>query len=512
MTKKTFLLLLSITFLFSCSTGKNSISPNPSTNVSNDFTSTSYSDSKVFNKLAHNEKNNYATLFNNYGRPTLPSIGNQKILVVPISIKGYENNATEKIRNDLEKAFFGTSEETAYESVSSYYKKSSYNKLNLSGKVTDWFNLDLTPEELKTKEDKIFQDNGIYFLLDEIVSWYKDTYDDILDYDQNKDGFIDAIYLVYSAPNYSNNESIPEYFWAYTYDHEGNINKGDINSPIAMRYSWASYDMMYQGYGFDSIDAHTYIHETGHLLGLTDFYDTGYSNVAPMGKVDMMDDDLGDHSMYNKFALSWADPYIIDSSGEITLNSATETGDFLIFKTDNFNGTPFDEYIMMEYITPTGLNEKDYLEGHKKSENGEIKKGYQTSGLRITYINARAVNIDNEFEDDIDKMIGVKFSNTPRGNIEGFMTNEGQHLVISTLIPRDCRFGHNGLTGSSFHATSDDLFIKGDVFDLQRNSQYRDMTPHQTNEYFKESAGFFKYIVTIEDTTESTCKLKIETY
>ena len=508
MNKKYFSFILSLIFLCSCSQVDNSTS----SSISTSSPSSENTQSKVFTKLAHNEKANYTTLFNNYGRPTLPSLGNQKILVVPIIIKGYEENATEKVRNDLEKAFFGTSSETAYESVSSYYKKSSYNKLSLSGKVTDWFNLDLTPAELKAKEDKNYQDNGIYYLLDEIVSWYKETYDDILDFDQNNDGFIDAMYLVYSAPNYSNDNSLPEYFWAYTYDHEGNVNKGDINSPIAMRYSWASYDMMYQGYGVNFIDSHTYIHETGHLLGLADFYDTGYSNVAPMGKVDMMDDDLGDHSMYNKFALSWSEPYIIDSSGEITLNSATETGDFLIFKTNNYNETPFDEYIMMEYITPTGLNEKDYLEGHKKSENGEVKKGYQKPGLRITYINARAVNINNEFEDNIDNMIGVKFSNTPHGDTEGFMTSEGQHLVLSTLIPRNCKYGHNGLSGAAFHATSDDLFIKGDVFDLQRGSQYRDMTPHQTNEYFKDSAGFFKYIVTIEDTSDSSCKLKIETY
>ena len=38
----------------------------------------------------------------------------------------------DKLKENIEQTFFGASDETGWESVSSFYKKSSYNKLNLS--------------------------------------------------------------------------------------------------------------------------------------------------------------------------------------------------------------------------------------------------------------------------------------------------------------------------------------------------------------------------------------------
>ena len=37
-------------------------------------------------------------------------------------------------------------------------------------------------------------------------------------------------------------------------------------------YCFASMDFMFEGYGKTGLDAHTYIHETGHAMGLNDYY------------------------------------------------------------------------------------------------------------------------------------------------------------------------------------------------------------------------------------------------
>ena len=58
---------------------------------------------------------------------TLPSTGNSKVLVIPIAFENYPK--TEEMRTRINKAFFGTSEDTGWESLQSYYQKSSYGKL-----------------------------------------------------------------------------------------------------------------------------------------------------------------------------------------------------------------------------------------------------------------------------------------------------------------------------------------------------------------------------------------------
>ena len=61
---------------------------------------------------------------------SLPTSGEVNALVVPINFTDYI--FTSKQLNNLNKAFNGTSIQTGFESVSTYYKKSSYNQLNLS--------------------------------------------------------------------------------------------------------------------------------------------------------------------------------------------------------------------------------------------------------------------------------------------------------------------------------------------------------------------------------------------
>ena len=462
---------------------------------------------KVYEKINHNPNANLHHITSNRGNPKLKSLGEQKILVIPVVIKGFEDLATKEVKDQINTAFFGDTEDTGFESVASYYNKSSYGRLTLKGKVTDFFSPNLTAEEILSYSNPNYGEYGLFNLSNLAIDWYKENHDDIKDYDNNQDGFVDGVWLIYLAPNYSNAiGKVPsDLMWAFSFSNFDNLGKGDVNSPLAMSYSWASYDFMYDGYGNDVIDAHVYIHETGHMLGLEDYYCSSGANISPMGRVDMMDDDLGDHSPYSKFALGWCEPYIIDEAGTITLNSFTETGDCLLFKTNNYNNTPFDEYIMIDYVTPTGLNEKDYIEGYRN------KYGYQEVGVRFTYINSLAIDENFNFCDDLDKMTGVKYNNSPYGNMEGIINPDtGMYYILTTLMPKDCGYANHGLVKNDFVADSSHLFKKNDEFNLKRGSQYRHLMQSTTNKYVKKDAGFFMYNVVIEEITETNCTIRIE--
>ena len=404
----------SSSYIFSVKSGENVI-----------FINTEKYENYTISKYVRPENDSYYTMWKNRGYPHFNSIGDQKLLVIPVTIKDKSEAATEENRTKLEKAFFGASNELDYESLSSFYYKSSYGKLNISGKVTPWFDLNLTSKEIST----VSADFGTYNVLEKAVNWVKETQNDIdlKDYDNDKDGFIDGIYLVYSALPFTKDSTLSsDTFWNFTFYNINNKDKANVDSPVAMTYSWSSIDMINYGAIEGSIDAHTYIHEFGHQLGLSDYYDTQFSSggtpyTSPMGGMDMMDFNLGDHSPFSKFALNWVEPKVISGvTGTVSfeLNSFQETGDFAILTPKNYTSSAFDEYFVIEYLTvgndKSNLNYFDSKNGYKVTmyPDGRIIKSYSSDGIRITHVDARSLDAYNNFSTDSSKYVRTKFSNT----------------------------------------------------------------------------------------------------
>jgi hypothetical protein len=105
------------------------------------------------------------------------------------------------------------------------------------------------------------------------------------------------------------------------------------------------------------INAVTYIHETGHLLGLDDYYDynEGEGSDKGLGGADMMDYNIGDHNVYSKLMLGWVTPTVVTSTQEITISSSTESGQFIMILLD-YDGTYFSEYLLIDLYTNEGVN------------------------------------------------------------------------------------------------------------------------------------------------------------
>jgi M6 family metalloprotease-like protein len=333
--------------------------------------------------------------------PSFPASGHPNLLVIPVELTDYTSVCTEATRQNIYKAFFGGSDDTAWESVASFYAKSSYGNLIINGTVSEWYDCGLSTSQLLSLATQHANDNNGYDptwdILEGAVSWYEKKYStNCSDFDSNGDGLIDGVWLVYSAPFYTSKKyksaDYEDYLWAYTYSDSNAVTSTSSSNRVGFSYSWAAYDFMYDGYGTTKIDSHTYIHETGHLLGLEDYYTYPSAvaentlNRSPMGKIDMMDYNIIDHNAFSKFALGWVHPYVVSGSTSITLHPSATTGECVLLPTaGGWNGSAFDEYLLLEYYTPTILNQKDSSEAYP----GNTLQGFTENGVRIYHVDAR---------------------------------------------------------------------------------------------------------------------------
>lgn len=313
----------------------------------------------------------------------LPSTGSPKILVLPIAFTNY--TAPFSMVSDLEKVLFGTKEETGYHSLKTYYETSSYQQLSIDGDVLQPYT---APNKSTYYENQYNNGNEYvdYDLLELALNYHNSTID-YSQYDSDDDGYIDAIMMVYTAPVSFNYGS--DLWWAYTYQYESTPTKY-FDGVQADYYVFMGYDFIDEVVNDNTyleLNALTFIHETGHLLGLDDYYDydTAVGPAGGIGGSDMMDSTVGDHNPYSKLLLGWIDPYMTNKEDmNITLNPYTTSGDVLIIPKNPLT-SPFGEYLIIDLFTPTGLY--------------QLQSGYSglfsIPGIRIYHVNSTANSSSN---------------------------------------------------------------------------------------------------------------------
>ena len=335
----------------------------------------------------------------------LPSKGTTKLLVLPIEFS--DSPFSQTTLSDLQVALGGEANQTAYwESVASFYEKSSYGKVHLEFEMADVYKSGMTQREVynanvKPSGSGYSSDNG-----SSLVRAAQDAYKAKMgadyiknNFDVDKNGWIDGIIAVYSGQDcVKGNLDYDKcnYFWAYTYWCVG-AEKGNtltwtapsVADPTPNLYFWLSYDFIYEAVKSPRVDAHTLIHETGHMFGLDDYYpEHGSGNkFNAAGCWSMMDQNILDHDIFSKLILGWVDPIIVTGSGSVTINPAPSSGDCILFPGSRWNETVYDEYILAEFYTPTNLN---YLDSHYQYPNRMV--GYFLPGVKIYHVDARLVS------------------------------------------------------------------------------------------------------------------------
>ncbi len=429
----------------------------------------------------------------------LRSTGEQKLLVLPVTFPDYPlNNLDGKdgeiAHINLENAFFGENNQTSWRSVSGFYDESSYGKLKITGEVAPWYTLPSgytipeIRERIRNTSDKLNETARIANLA--LVEYHKNNPGKLKEFDTDNDGIIDGIYVVYASPQETKENN--NIFWAFA----SNMNRLESQIPVqANAYSWSSYHYL-EVDQFAKPNAHTYIHEVGHILGLTDYYNTNYSDpYSPLGGFDMMDYTLGDHTGLSKMLLNWTRPYIVEETSTIQLHSFSESGQLILLK-NNWSGSATDEYLLLEYYTPTALNELD------STFNAPFKLP-KASGVKIYHVDARTVyeikdGPISRYEYTNDHLIPLSWPMAlAHSNSSGAYNNapKRDYKLYSLLEPKES----TNINGDFKLANSNSLFKKGDDFAI-----------NNFKEFIFNDGTLFNYKVLVEDVNRQYATIKVE--
>lgn len=343
----------------------------------------------------------YSTLSQhiNY-KNTCPLSGSPKLLVIPVwftdSSTYIATSLKETVRSDIEKVYFGSTADTGWNSVSSFYNQESFGELNLTGIVSEWYECNESSSTYRYDDEYA---TATRQLVTRAANWYFTNHsgESRKDYDTDNDGYLDGVMLIYAAADYQADQSEKNNMWAYCYWVQ---TGGSQYNPSANVFFWASYDFMYDSTtamshsgksynngncSYCNLDAHTYIHEMGHVFGLEDYYDYAFTT-NPAGGFSMQDSNVGGHDPYSLMAMGWADPFIPTTSRTITIQDFQSSHE-LILLTPSWNSynSPFDEYLLLELYTPTKLNEFDTIHAYKTG----YPVGPSQVGIRVWHVDAR---------------------------------------------------------------------------------------------------------------------------
>jgi len=316
-----------------------------------------------------------------FGQSGLPSVGSLDVLVIPVEIKDYPFPSD--YLTNLNLVFNGTSFETGWESVSSYYYKSSFGKLDLNFEFSSKYTTVYNKSFYQNHEDL-----GDQYAIVEALNAL-DNQIDYNQYDYNQDGLIDSVIFIYSV-DYDFDVD-PWWAWVYAAQFGEASNITTLDGKSFEYYMWASYAFLEDGLVSVSqlvVNAETYIHELGHLMGFVDLYSYTH-DYGPVGGFDMMDFNGGDHGPLNKLLFGWLQPLLaVKGSYEVTLESYSIDEDginsalLIPYRSrDLYDGNAFDEYLLVMFYTPEGLY------------SGHIVNDYipKQAGIVVYHIDARVL-------------------------------------------------------------------------------------------------------------------------
>lgn len=197
---------------------------------------------------------------------------------------------------------------------------------------------------------------------------------DFTQYDQDGDGKVDAVVVIYAGQGEVYGVSNPDAVWAYT----ANLEESDeIDSYVVLDGKTVTYfsavPELQTTTKRDGIG--TLIHEFAHILGLPNFCTTDGGMQKTLGNWDVMDHGCYNNesrtpaslSAYERFYLGWVEPILLNEPMNVRLRDFNTTGDCAIITASgqsNLSGISPDprEFYILENRQQSGWDQ--YLPGH----------------------------------------------------------------------------------------------------------------------------------------------------
>jgi len=221
-----------------------------------------------------------------------------------------------------------------FDSLKNFYERSSYGQLSITGDVLGWYQ---APYARSTVAET---DAGRQNLIKEALNYYEAQGHDFSQYDNDGDGTIDYFCVFWTGPH----GEWASFWWGYYTWFSDSAYRLDGKRLTNYSWQWELYN-----YPSGSFGPSVIIHETGHALGVPDYYDYDDS-VGPRGGVGGLDimDGSGDHNCFSKFMLDWITPTVVSSGAQtVTMRASGLYPDAVLFM-PGASGGIFGEYFMVQ--------------------------------------------------------------------------------------------------------------------------------------------------------------------
>jgi len=270
----------------------------------------------------------------------MPTKGDIKIFALLIDFNDYPHvNSQTDVHNKL----FGNGDSSnfPYESLKNYYSRSSYGLLNfIEGATLGWYRYNGNRSQIEQTT------TGRENLIKQALNYFNSQGHDFSQYDNDNDGYIDYFVVLWSGPK----GDWASFWWGFllSFSDQNYV----LDGKKLRKYSW-----IYESVNGNPLDPGGIIHETGHALGIPDYYDYD-STVGPdggVGRLDMMADIWGDHNSFSKWVLGWITPSLVSNGIQIlTLNPSATSQDAVIIWPGIDEDDIFSEFFVVQNRYRTG--------------------------------------------------------------------------------------------------------------------------------------------------------------
>ena len=268
----------------------------------------------------------------------MPTSGTVKVLALLISFNDYPGVTTPEY---FASRLFGDGVgNPPFDSLRNFYRRSSYDQLTVEGNVLGWYQAPYARSTVAPLDSE-YNSQALEKLIKEALNYYKAQGHDFSQYDNDGDGAVDYFCVFWTGPH----GEWATFWWGYYTGFSDASYR--LDGKRLTNYSWQWELSNYPGGTFGPS---VIIHETGHALGVPDYYDYDDA-IGPRGGVGNLDimDGTGDHNCFSKFMLDWITPTVVSTGSQtVSLRASGLYPDALIFMPGAVPGRIFNEFFMVQ--------------------------------------------------------------------------------------------------------------------------------------------------------------------